>query len=109
MAAASEGSEDFAAQPAFMALIEGAQQTAFSLIVSAFSAVTPTQLGMFATAMGPLGVANYTPAFFEATFNNVTSGMSTGVNHALLGASTAAAQTGYVNVDSATSAAGGVV
>lgn len=106
---AAGSGESFEMLPAFMALVTGEQQAAFSAITSAYGTVTPAQLGMFATAMGPLGVANYTPAFFEATFNNVTSGLLTAINHSLLGVSTAAAQAGYVAVDSATSAAGGAV
>ena len=54
--------------------------------------ITPAQLSSFATAIGPLGVVNVIPAFFASTGNNVASGLATGVNHALLGASTEVAQ-----------------
>lgn len=93
--------EDFAAEPAYMSAMQFAQDGAFTAITSAFSIITPTQLSSFASAIGPLGVMNVIPAFFESTGNNVTSGLATGVNHALLGVSTEAAQAGYVKVDDA--------
>lgn len=93
--------EDFAAQPAYMSAMQLAQDGAFTAITTAFSIITPGQLSSFATAIGPLGVMNVIPAFFESTGNNVTSGLATGVNHALLGASTEVAQAGYVKVDGA--------
>lgn len=94
--------EDFAAQPAYMSAMQMAQDGAFTGITTAFSVITPAQLSSFATAIGPLGVVNVIPAFFASTGNNVASGLATGVNHALLGASTEVAQAGYVKVDEAT-------
>ena len=93
--------EDFAAQPAYMSAMQLAQDGAFTAITTAFSVITPGQLSRFATAIGPLGVMNVIPAYFAATGNNVTSGLATGVNHALLGVSTEVAQAGYIKVDEA--------
>ena len=93
--------EDFESQPEYMTAIQLAQDGVFTAITSAYSFITPAQLGNFAAAIGPLGVANVIPAFFTSTSSNVTSGLATGVNHALLGASTGAAQAGYVKVDEA--------
>ncbi|MEZ0363572.1 hypothetical protein ACAG26_07680 [Mycobacterium sp. pUA109] len=84
-----------------MSAMTAAQQGVFSAITGAFSAITPTQLSGFATAVGPIGVANMIPAFFEATSNNVTSGMLSAVNNSLLGAGTQAAQSAFVKLDEA--------
>ncbi|WP_242657368.1 hypothetical protein [Mycobacterium talmoniae] len=90
-----------------MSAMTAAQQGVFSAITGAFSVITPAQLSGFATAVGPIGVANMIPAFFEATSNNVTSGMLSAVNNSLLGAGTQAAQSAFVKLDEApTNAAG---
>ncbi|SHZ31266.1 Uncharacterised protein [Mycobacteroides abscessus subsp. bolletii] len=44
-------------------------------------------------------MANVIPAFFASTSSNVTGGLGTALNHALLGTSTEVAQAGYVKVD----------
>lgn len=93
--------EDFESQPEYMAAMQFAQDGVFTAITSAYSLITPAQLKSFAIAIGPLGVPNVIPAFFSSTGSNVTSGLATGVNHALLGASTGAAQAGYIKVDEA--------
>ena len=81
-------SEDFEAQPAYMSAMQFAQEGVSTAITTAFSVVTPGALSGFASAIGPLGVANVIPAFFASTSN-----------HALLGTSTEVAQAGYVKVD----------
>ncbi|MFA4080862.1 hypothetical protein [Mycobacteroides salmoniphilum] len=91
--------EDFEAQPAYMSAMQLAQEGVSTAITTAFSVVTPGALSGFASAIGPLGVANVIPAFFASTGSNVTSGLGTAVNHALLGTSTEVAQAGYVKVD----------
>lgn len=93
--------EDFKSVPGVMSAMTAAQQAASTAITSAFAVITPAQLASFSSALGPIGVANMIPAFFEATGNNVTSGMLTAVNHGMLGVSTEAAQALYTNVDSA--------
>lgn len=98
--------EDFKSVPGVMSAMTAAQQGASAAITSAFSAVTPAQLASFSSALGPIGVANMIPAFYEATGNNVTSGMLTAVNHGMLGASTEAAQSMYQNVDGGAGAVG---
>lgn len=91
--------QSFGMVPEVMAAMTAAQQAASAGITSAFSVVTPAQLSGFATALGPIAVTNMIPAFFEATGNNVTAGMGTAMNHAMLGVSTAAAQASYTMVD----------
>lgn len=98
--------EDFAMVPGVMSAMTGAQQAASAAITSAFSLITPAQLASFSTALGPIGVANMIPAFYEATGNNVTSGMLTAVNHGMLGVSTEAAQASYTKVDDASGGGG---
>lgn len=93
------GNGSFGMQPEVMPVITAAQQGASALITSAYSAVTPTELAGFATALGPIAAGNMTPAFFEATGNNVTTGMLTAANHAIQGAATDTAASTYTNVD----------
>lgn len=92
-------SESFGMIPGFMSAITAAQQGASAGITGAFALVTPAELASISTALGPIAVANMIPAFYEATGNNVTSGMLTAVNHGMLGASTHMAQASYLHVD----------
>lgn len=100
-------SQDLTVVPGFMSSMTAMQQGASTAITSAFSVVTPAALSSFSSAVGPIGVANMIPAFYEATGNNVTSGMLTAVNHGMLGVSTEVAQSGYTKLDDAPGAGGG--
>lgn len=91
--------QSFGMIPEAMAAVNLLQQGAATGITTALSTVTSAELASFASALGPIAVTNMIPAYFEATGNNVTSGMGTAMNHALLGVSTEVAQATYTMVD----------
>lgn len=91
----------FELQHDFMQGLTTSQETADTVISTALSTVTSTQLSSFSMALGPIAAANMIPAMFESAANNVASGMTTAAKHGLLGVATHITDAQHAAVDAA--------